>query len=288
MANIAKKTMNAPLLRASCLLRRSQHRQDGRIAISEAPFAAAARRGRGALTNASGRFEPETRIPENDGLGACPKNSRRCERWSRRSARKQSSRAIIRPTSPSTVRSIRIAAASTAAPIATRAQLTPISGFPPVSISKRGCSPRPMRRRCSNANWSWRTAAFRNRDRRKAPEIGVSRARVAIGAAVLAAAIRIDRVEGDVGHGMMIVFARSCAAHPFATAGSWAGPRPSFSGMRGFRTGAAWKCAATTAARRENRYPPVSCRCCDRRGACAKAGRVHRLFGDIRHTDAVC
>jgi DNA repair photolyase len=67
VATVARKTMKAPLLRAGSPpvpIATSARRADG---DSEAPFAAAARRGRGALTNASGRFEPETRIPENDG-----------------------------------------------------------------------------------------------------------------------------------------------------------------------------------------------------------------------------
>ena len=69
LATTAKTTVKAqPSRRNSSLptapsAKRANARADG---DSEAPFVAA-RRGRGAVTNASGRFEPQTRVREDDG-----------------------------------------------------------------------------------------------------------------------------------------------------------------------------------------------------------------------------
>jgi hypothetical protein len=84
------------------------------------------RRGRGAQTNASGRYEPLARIAFDDG-------------W-RSLDELPPFKTTIHPTSASTARSIPIAAASTVASTVTRARPTPISACRPGSISNPNCS----------------------------------------------------------------------------------------------------------------------------------------------------
>ena len=79
----------------------------------------------------------------------------------RSSGRARSSPATNRPTSRSTARSTPIAAASTAAPIATRARPTPISASRPGSTSSPSCSSRRTRRRCWRRSWRRRNTVRR-------------------------------------------------------------------------------------------------------------------------------
>ena len=88
------------------------------------------RRGRGAQSNASGRYEPLARIAFDDGwrsLDELPPFKTQV----RSTPPARSSPATSRPTSASTARSIPIAAASTAASTASRARPTPILGLSP-------------------------------------------------------------------------------------------------------------------------------------------------------------
>ena len=112
---------------------------------------------------------PSASCPPSSGAGAAPRPTRpavssfrsarlsttagrarrrpsRSRPKSRGKSPRRSSPATNRPTSGSTARSIPIAAASTAASIATRGRPTPIWGSRPGSISKPGCSPRSARR----------------------------------------------------------------------------------------------------------------------------------------------
>ncbi len=118
-------------------------------AIAERILPADLRRGRGAATNATGRFELQKREEFDDGWTRDEAPSR----WPPRSPGKsprRSSPATSRPTLASTGRSIPIAAASMAAFIAMRGRPTPIWGFPPGSISKPAVRQR-ARRRASGA-----------------------------------------------------------------------------------------------------------------------------------------
>ena len=125
----------------------------GAIAAQKAPARKAARsdappaplrRGRGALTNASGRFEAERRQREDDGWASQDDTAAAAHDGDGGARRAPSSPATIRPTFRSTARSIPIAAASMAASIASRGRPTPISACRPASISRPSCSPSPM------------------------------------------------------------------------------------------------------------------------------------------------
>jgi hypothetical protein len=80
--------------------------------------------------------------------GAAALQARKC----RSRSRAPSSRATNRRTSPSTARSIPIAAASMAASTASRAPPMPSWACPPGSTSRRSCSPSRTRRSCSSAS----------------------------------------------------------------------------------------------------------------------------------------
>ena len=80
------------------------------------------RRGRGALSNRAGRFESGAARGTSTTAGRASAISTPSRPRCARSRRAPSSRATTAPTSPSTSRSIPIAAASTAASIATRAR----------------------------------------------------------------------------------------------------------------------------------------------------------------------
>ena len=108
-----------------------------------------AQRGRGALSNASGRFETETRCHEDDGWDLPEDLPRLRTQVTRESA---TSRGTIHPIFPSTGRSIPIAAASMVVSIVSRGQPTLISACPRVSISRQGFLPRPMRQASLSAN----------------------------------------------------------------------------------------------------------------------------------------
>ena len=85
--------------------------------------------------------------------GNCSPNSKRSRPKSRRSRRGASSRETNLPISASIARSTLTGAASMAASTASRGRPTPFSAFRRGSISRPGCSPRPMPRRRSSANW---------------------------------------------------------------------------------------------------------------------------------------
>ena len=106
------------------------------------------RRGRGAQSNASGRYEPLARVAFDDGWQSLEELPPFKTDGDDRRDRARSSPATIRRTSRSTARSIRIAAASTAASIASRGRRTPISACRPGSISNPSCSRSRTRRSC--------------------------------------------------------------------------------------------------------------------------------------------
>ena len=89
------------------------------------------RRGRGAQSNASGRYEPLARVAFDDGWQGLDESAAvQDQRDGRRDAQDHHPQQFAR-TFPSTARSIRIAAASTAASIVSRGRPTPISGCRP-------------------------------------------------------------------------------------------------------------------------------------------------------------
>ena len=111
------------------------------------------RKGRGAASNDSGRFEARSGSPSTTA-GASPDEeppplATTADASTRRA---RSSPATTRRISASTARSTRIAAASTAASIAMRGRATPISACRPVSISRPASSTSRRPRRCSRRN----------------------------------------------------------------------------------------------------------------------------------------
>ena len=131
------------------------------VAFGDGLVAPERRRGRGAASNETGRFEPIKREEFDDGWERGRKARSRSRPKSFTNARAPSSRAMNRPIFPSTVRSIPIAAASTAASIVSRGRPTPMSACRRGSISRASCSSRTAPRRCSNANSRRRTIAPR-------------------------------------------------------------------------------------------------------------------------------
>ena len=103
------------------------------------------RRGRGAVSNAGGRFEPMHREAFDDGWDLDEEASPFRPRSSSRS-RARSSRGTILPTSRSTAPSTPIAAASTVAPTASHGRPMRTRASPQASISKPRSSPRRMPR----------------------------------------------------------------------------------------------------------------------------------------------
>jgi hypothetical protein len=104
------------------------------------------RRGRGAQSNDSGRYEAEARVAFDDGWQSLedlpPFKTTVALDTSRKVIARNDS-----PTSASTVRSIPIAAASMAASTALRGRPTPISDCRPDWISNRNCWRSRRRRR---------------------------------------------------------------------------------------------------------------------------------------------
>ena len=94
------------------------------------------RQGRGAQSNASGRYEAEARVAFDDGWQSLEELPAFETSVGIDAARK----VITRPISPSIARSIPIAAASTAASTASPGRPTPIWGSRPDSISSPSCS----------------------------------------------------------------------------------------------------------------------------------------------------
>ncbi len=115
-------------------------------------IAAGRRHGRGAQTNRSGRFEPVSYEPADDGwellaeLEALTTEVQEVPGAAHHHAQR------TRPISASTARSIPIGAASMAASTASRAPPTLFSGSRRGSTSRPGCSPRPMPARRSSAS----------------------------------------------------------------------------------------------------------------------------------------
>ena len=112
------------------------------------------RRGRGAQSNASGRYEPTARVAFDDGWRVARRPAAVQDHGARSTPRARSSPATNRPTSASTARSIPIAAASMAASTASRGRRMPISACRPDSISNPSCSSSRKRPSCSKRELS--------------------------------------------------------------------------------------------------------------------------------------
>ena len=103
-----------------------------------------ARRGRGAVTNAVGRYEPEARENSSTTAGTISRpRPHRCAPPCRWTPPAPSLPATRRRTSASTAPSIPIAAASMAVPTASRGRRMPISACRRGSTSRPACSPSP-------------------------------------------------------------------------------------------------------------------------------------------------
>ena len=169
---------------------------DGDVAVNDDR-----RRGRGAQSNASGRYEPLARVAFDDGWQSLEELPPFKTDGHDRTPRARSSPATIRPTSPSTARSIRIAAASMAASIASRGRPMPISGCRPGSISRPSCSPSPMPPSCWSASWPRRGYVPRDhRHRHQHRSLPADRARATGSCARILEVLRARRPSGRHRH----------------------------------------------------------------------------------------